>query len=79
MDPYAANMMPDKSVAAYISLLHASMIRHTQDPFSEFHNIKVRAFKLLWSLPTVDPWEEFRLCYHHFMMIGNLELDGPRF
>ena len=36
MDPYAVNMMPGTSVVAYILLLHASIIAHAQDPFSEF-------------------------------------------
>jgi len=47
MDSYAVNMMPGTSVAAYISLLHASMIAHVQEPLSEFHNITVRACRLL--------------------------------
>jgi len=68
MDPYAIDMMPGTSGSAHILLLHASMITHVQDPFSEFHNITVRACRLLWSLPTVDLWVKFRLHYHDFMM-----------
>ena len=79
MDPYAVNMMHGTFVAAHIALLHASRIAHAQDPFFEFHNITVRAFRLLWSLPMVDPWIEFRLRYHHFMITGNPGWDGPRF
>jgi len=79
MDPYVVNMIPGISMAARISQLHASIIAHAQDPFSEFYNITVRAHILLWSLLTVDPWVKFRLYYHHFMMTGNPGWDGPRF
>jgi len=72
MDPYAVNMMSDASVAAHISLLHASMIAHAWDPFSKFHSITVRACRLLWSLPKVTPCVEFRIHYHDFMMMGAL-------
>ena len=72
MDPYAVNMMLVTSVANDISLLDISMIANTQDAFFEFHNITVRACLLLWSFPTVHPWVEFRLLYHHFMMKENL-------
>jgi len=72
MDPYAINVMPGMSMAAHISLLQGSITAHVQDPFSEFHSITIHAHKLLWSLPTVDPWVEFRFRYHHFMMTGNL-------
>jgi len=47
MDPYAISMMPDTFVAAHISLLHASIIAHAQDPFFKFHSITVRAYRLL--------------------------------
>jgi len=79
MNPYTINMMPDTFVAAHISLLHASMIARTQDPFSEFHNITVCAGRLLWSLPIVNLLVEFKLHYHHFMMTGNLGWDEPTF
>jgi len=79
MDLYVVNMMPSSFMAAHISLLHASMIAHAQDPFFEFHNIMVCACRLLWPLPTVDQWVEFKLRYHHFMMTENLGWDGPRF
>ena len=78
MDPYVVNMMPGTSVATHIPLLHASLIAHAQDPFSEFHTITVRAHRLLWPLSTVDLWVEFRLCYHHFMMTGSPGWDEPR-
>ena len=39
-----------------------------QDPFSEFHSITVHAYRSFWSLPTVAPWVEFRICYHDFML-----------
>ena len=56
-----------------------SMETHAQDPYSEFHSITVRAHRLLWSLPLVGPWVEFKHRYHNFMMIGSPGLDGPRF
>ena len=71
MDPYGVNMMPGASMATHIVLLHASIEVHAQDPFSEFYSITVRADKLLWSLPAVHPWVEFRLHYHHYMVTGN--------
>jgi len=37
MNPYAINMTSSTSVATHISFLHASMIAHVQDPFSEFY------------------------------------------
>jgi len=79
MDPYAVSLMPGASVAAHIALLHASIEAHAQDPFFEFHSITVRAHRLLWSLPTVHRWIEFRLCYHHYMITRNLSWDEPRF
>jgi len=68
MDPYAINIIPGTSVATHISLLHASIIAHMQDLFSEFHHVSNYARKLLWSLPTVPPWVEFRTRYHDFMI-----------
>lgn len=73
------NMMPSTPVVAHVSPLHASMIAHAQDRFSEFHNITVRANRLFWSLPIVDLLIEFRLRYRHFIMTGNLGWDGLRF
>ena len=64
---------------AHIALLHMSMEVHAQDPYSEFNSITVRAQRLLWSLPPVGPWVEFRQRYQNFMMTGNPGLDGPRF
>ena len=79
MDPDGVNMMLGVSMADHITLLHAKIDAHTQDPFSKFHNITVCAHRLLWSFPTVDPWVEFRLCYHHYMVTGYISWDGPRF
>ena len=76
MDPYGVNMMSGASMVAHTVLLHASIEAHAQDPFSKFHSITVHAHRLLWSLPAVDLWVEFRLHYHHFMIIRNLGLDG---
>ena len=39
------------SIAAYISQLHAAMLIHMQDPYSEFHSVLERTRTLLWSLP----------------------------
>ena len=64
---------------AHIALLHISMEAHAQDPYSKFHSIAFRARRLLWSLPSVGPWVEFRHRYNDFMMTGNLGVDGPRF
>ena len=79
MDPYGVNMISGASMAAHIMLLYASIEAFAQDPFSEFHSITVRAHRLLRSLPAVDPWVEFRLHYHHYMVIGNPGWDRPRF
>ena len=64
---------------AHIALLHISMEAHAQDPYSEFHSIAFRARRLLWSLPPVGPWVEFRHRYNDFMMPGNPGVDAPRF
>jgi len=79
MDPYAINFMSSASVTAHIALLYASIEAHAEDPFSKFHSITVRAHRLLWSLPAVHPWMEFRIRYHHYMVTGNLGCNGPRF
>jgi len=79
MDPYAVNLMLGASMAAHIALLHASIEVHAQDPFSEFHNAMVRRHRLLWFVPAVHPWVEFRLHYHHYIVTGNPGWDGPRF
>ena len=79
MDPYSIYMMSSAFVAAYISLLHTSIVTHAHDPFSEFHNITIHKCRLLWSLPTVEPWVEFRLRYHDSMITENPGWDGPRF
>ena len=79
MDPYGVNMMLGASIATHIALLHASIEAHAHDPFSEFHMITVRAHRLLWSLPTVHPWIEFRLRHRHYMVTGNPGRDRLRF
>ena len=71
------NMMSRTSITSHISLLHASMVAHMQDPFSKFHDVIARTRRLLWSLPTVVPWVEFRTHYHDYVTTGALEWDGP--
>ena len=79
MDPYGVNLLPGGSMIAHIALLHMSMETHAQDPYSEFHSVAFRAQRLLWSLPPVGPWVEFRHRYKYFMVSGNPGVDGPRF
>jgi len=79
MDPYNVNMMSGTFVVTYMSQLHATMIAHTQDPYSEFHIPIVCAYRLLWSLPTINPRVEFRIQYHDFMTIRALGCNKPRF
>ena len=79
MDPYAINLMLGASMASHIALLHASIEVHAQDPFSEFHSATVRGHRLLWSLPTVQLWVDFRLCHHHYMVTRNPGWVGLRF
>ena len=73
------NMMPDSSVATHISLLHASMVAHIQDPFSKFRSVMALTCRLLQSSPTVAPWAEYRTRYHEFMMTGAPGWDERRF
>ena len=73
------NMMSGTSVAAHISLRHASMVAYIQDSYSEFHSPMVCIRRLLWSLPTIAPWVDFRTRYHDFMMPEVLGWDIPRF
>ena len=56
MDPYGINMLPGGSMIVHITLLHAGIEAHAQDPYSEFYSITVRAQRLLWSLPLVRSW-----------------------
>ena len=79
MDPYGVNLLLGGSMIAHIALLHISMEAHAQDPYSEFHSITVRVQRLLWSLPPVGPWVEFRQRYYDFMTTGNPGIDRPRF
>ena len=59
--PYAIYIAPQTSVAAFISTLHTAMVVHMEDPLSEFHDVMARIRRLLWSLPLVALWHEFRL------------------
>jgi len=64
--------------AIHISLLHATMVAHMKDPLSKFYSVTTHAHRLLLSLPTVPPWVEFRIHYHHFMVPGvpgTMDLD----
>jgi len=79
MDPYAISMMPRTFVATHISLLHASIVEHIQDPFFMFYNVVNRARWLLWSLPTVPPWVELKTRHHDFMFFGVPGWQRPRF
>jgi len=79
MDLYVVNMMSGASVVVHISLLHASIIAYARDPFSEFYTITVCVCRLLWSLPKIDAWVEFKLYDHDFMMTGHPNWDGLRF
>jgi len=79
MDSYGVNLLSGGSIIAHIALLHMSTEAHAEDPYFEFHSITVRAHRLVWSLPLVCPWLEFRHRYHDFMMTENPGLDGPRF
>jgi len=55
LDPYLIHMVPRTSVAVHISQLHLIMVAHMQDPQSEFHDVLIRAHRLLWSPPFVAP------------------------
>ena len=79
-EPYTIHTASQTSVATHISTLHAAMVAHIQvDPLSELHDITARARKLLWSLPLVAPWHQFRLRYDDFMFTGGLGPDAKRF
>ena len=79
MDLYTIYIMWGTFVATHISRLHASVVAHMQDPYSEFHHVNTRTHRLLWSLRTVPAWVEFRDKYHDFTITGALGWDGPRF
>ena len=72
-------MMLGISMATHITLLHASMVAHIQDPFSEFHSVMVRTRRLLWSVPIVAPRINFRAQYDDFMTTEASRWDRPRF
>jgi len=55
MDLYAVDMTLGPSVLMHISLLHASMVAHMQEPYSGFYSHMVHTCRLLWSLPTSVP------------------------
>ena len=76
---YTMQMAPNTSMAIHITNLHAAMMAHAQDPFSEFHDVVARTRRLLESLPLVAPWHEFRLRYHEFMATGDPGVDAERF
>ena len=79
MNPYLIHMVPGTSVVAHISQLHAAMRDHMQNPQSEFHDVLERTRRLLWSLPVVAPWSEFRQRYNDFMITGEPGIDEERF
>ena len=79
MNPYLIHMAPGISIGAHISQLHAAMWVHMQNPQSEFHNVLERTRILLWSLPVVAPWIEFRQRYSDFMITGEPGIDEERF
>jgi len=79
VNPYLIHMVPGTSVAAHISQLHATMRDHMQNPQSEFHNVLERTRTLLWSLPVVAPWTEFRQRYSDLMITGEPRIDEERF
>ena len=79
MDPYAVNMMSCTSMVTHIFLLHASVVVHMEDSYSEFHSTTVCSHKLLQFLPTIASWAEFRARYHDFMTIGAQRWDGSRY
>ena len=66
-------------MATHIFHLHASMVAHMQDCFSEFHNVTASTCRLLQSLSTVVPRVELRACYHDYSMIEAIGQDRPRF
>jgi len=78
MDPYSINMMLGTSVANHISLLHASMIAHMQDPLFDFYSVTILTHRLLWFLPIVTPWVEFRIRFYDFIVTRALGWDGRR-
>jgi len=79
MGTYVIYMMPGTSITAYLFHLHASVVAHMQDPYSEFHYVNIRTYRLLWSWLTMPTWVKFRDQYHDFMVIGAPGWDGPRF
>jgi len=78
LDPYVVNMMLGTSVAAHISLLHAGIIAHARDPFSEFHNITDHVCRLLWSLLVIAMWADYRIHSCDFIMMGASGWDRLR-
>ena len=55
-------------MATHISFLHASMVGHMQNPYSEFHSVTIRTHQVLFPLSIVAPWVNFKTQYHDFMM-----------
>jgi len=54
-------------MATHISFLHASMVAHMQNPYSEFHSVTIRTHQVLFPLSIVAPWVNFKTQYHDFM------------
>ena len=79
MPTNAMQMEPHTPMAVHITILHAAMMAHAQDPFFEFHDMVTRTRRLLGSLPLATPWHEFRLRYHDFMTTGDPGVDVERF
>ena len=79
MDPYAIHMISKTSTVVDVSQLHEEMVAHMQDPFLEFRNVLVCTHRLLWSLPFVAPWHEFRLQCHDFIVTGDPRVDEEGF
>ena len=79
MNAYTMQMAPHTPMTVHITNLHAAMMAHTQDPFSEFHDVVARTRRLLGSLPLTAPWYEFRLQYHDFMTTGDPGVHAERF
>ena len=67
------NMMSCTSTVTHIFLLHASVVVHMEDSYSEFHSTTVCSHKLLQFLPTIASWAEFRAA---IMILWQLEPKG---
>ena len=79
MDLYAVNIISGTSIAKHMSLLQAGRVEHIQDLLSEFYDVTTCAHRLLWSLPIVRLWVEFRTQHHDFLVTRAPGWDGPKF